>query len=40
MIIFPFGFYVLEGKLPVYLGHAMHAWLEATLIVSNCAWTS
>ncbi|MCK1432518.1 MULTISPECIES: hypothetical protein [unclassified Bradyrhizobium] len=35
MIIFPFGFYVLEGKLPVYLGNdleaqkAMQAWLEA-----------
>jgi len=34
MIIFPFGFYVLEGKLPIYVGNdleaqkAMQAWME------------
>ncbi|MET4275175.1 MULTISPECIES: hypothetical protein [unclassified Bradyrhizobium] len=35
MIIFPFGFYVLEGKRPIYVGNdleaqkAMRAWMEA-----------
>jgi|SRR6478609_4051606 hypothetical protein len=35
MIIFPFGFYVLEGKLPIYVGNdleaqkAMQVWIEA-----------
>ena len=35
MIIFPFGFFILEGKRPVYLGNdlraqkAMQAWIDA-----------
>jgi hypothetical protein len=35
MIIFPFGFYVLDGKIPVYVGNDLeaqataHAWMEA-----------
>lgn len=35
MIIFPFGFYVLDGKTPVYVGNdlearnTVHAWMEA-----------
>lgn len=35
MIIFPFGFFILEGKRPVYLGNdleaqkAMRTWIDA-----------
>jgi hypothetical protein len=35
MIIFPFGFHVLDGKTPVYVGNDLeaqntaHAWMEA-----------
>ncbi|WP_439399512.1 hypothetical protein ACRQ5Q_19340 [Bradyrhizobium sp. PMVTL-01] len=35
MIIFPFGFYILEGKRPIYMGNdieaqrTVRAWIEA-----------
>ncbi len=37
MIIFPFGFYILDGKIPVYVGNdldaqnAVRAWEQANL---------